>query len=242
MEITTIKAKPRTAVGKHPVRELRTQGYIPAVVYGDGKDPESVQVGEYDLVNHMRHHHRVFQLDVAGKQQSILLQDVQWDVLTDRVTHVDFKRIDLTKPISVLVEVMFLGHPVGIAKGGRLIKDHPEVRVKCLPMEIPESLEVNVASLDIDDKIVAKTVVLPKGVTLDMPAEAVVCHVAYQKVEVLPAATPAVAEAAAAPAEGAAAPAAGAAAPAADAKKGAAAPAADAKKAPPAAGDKPAKK
>ena len=248
MEITTIKAKARTAIGKSHVRELRQQGYVPAVVYGDGKEPTAVQLDETDLQSHLRHHHRVFQLEVGGQQQAIYLQEVQWDPIADRVLHVDLKRVDLTKPMSVLVEINFLGHPVGISKGGRFIKDHPQLRVKCLPTKIPDNFEVNVGHLEIDAKILASEVKLPEGVTLDILPSTVVCHVVFQKVEVIAAPAAAVVEGAV-PAEGAAAaPAAGAAAGAAPAaagdKKGAggaaagAAPA-DAKKA---GGDKGAKK
>lgn len=239
MEITTIKAKARTALGKSHVRELRMQGYVPAVVYGEGKTPESVQIDETDLQSHLRHHHRVFHLDVSGSTQAIYLQEVQWDSLNDRPLHVDFKRVDLKKPLSVAVEVTFLGHPVGISKGGRFIKDHPQVKVLCLPTEIPEGLEIGVGHLEIDQKIVASELKLPAGVKLDMPADTVVCHVVFQKVEVI------AAPAAAATAEGAAAAEGGAPAAAAPAAGGdkKAAPAAAAggdKKA--AGGDKPAAK
>ena len=119
MEITTIKAKSRTALGKSHVRQLRIDGFVPAVVYGEGKEAQSLQIQESDLLSHLRHHHRVFQLDTGAGTQAAYLQEVQWDAITDRALHVDFKRVDLTKPISVMVEVTFTGHPAGIAKGGR---------------------------------------------------------------------------------------------------------------------------
>ena len=135
------------------------------------------------------------------------MQDIQFDVLTDRPRHCDFRRIDLTKPIEVEVEVTLLGIAPGIAKGGTLVKDHAHVTVRCLPTEIPDAIEVSVATLDLDMSLTAADVPLPKGVELVVDRDTVICHVA-KLVAQAAAAPAAVVEAApaadAAPAAGAA--------------------------------------
>jgi large subunit ribosomal protein L25 len=209
MQVARLKAEVRSALGRAEVKTLRAQGWLPAVVYGEGKDPQSISISEWELEQHIKHHHRVYSLEIDGSKQDAYLQDVQHDSLSDRLRHVDFKRIDLTKPIEIEVEVTFVGHPVGLGKGGVLIKDHPLIKVRCLPTAIPEELEATIGHLEIDQSLQAKEVPLPQGVQLAVPPEFVVCHVAKLVVQVV--AAPAAPVAEGAPAAEGAAPAAGAA-------------------------------
>ena len=201
MQVVRMKAERRTALGRNRVAKLRADGWMPAVVYGEGKEAVSISISEWELEQHIKAHHRVFQLDIAGQAQAAFLQEVSWANTTDRPVHADFKRIDLTKPIESAVEVAFAGHPVGLGKGGTLVKDHVQVMIRCLPTEIPDSIEHDVSSLEIDQYLTAGELKLPAGVTLVSEAKMPVCHVAKLVVQEI-------------------APAPAAAAPAADAKAG----------------------
>ncbi len=206
MQVVRMKAERRTALGRNQVANLRQQGWLPAVVYGDGKEPVSISVSEWELEQHVKAHHKVFQLEIAGQAQAALLQEVAWYATSDRPQHADFKRIDLNKPIDTEVEVSLIGHPVGLGKGGTLMKDHVVIEVRCLPTEIPDHIEYDVSKVDLDEFVHASQLTLPKGVTLLTAPSTTICHVAKLVVQAVPEAAPA-----AAPAEGAAAPAAGAA-------------------------------
>ncbi len=207
MQVVRMKAERRTALGRNRVAQLRQQGWLPAVVYGDGKEPVSISISEWELEQHVKAHHRVFQLDISGQPQAALLQEVTWQNTSDHPVHVDFKRIDLNKPIETEVEVALAGHPVGLGKGGTLMKDHMKVVIRCLPTAIPDSIEHDISKLEIDGYLTAGELKLPQGLTLVSAPTMPICHVAKLVVQEV-------------------APAADAAAPAADAK---AAPAADAK-------------
>ncbi|MEY4672332.1 MAG: hypothetical protein RL148_116 [Planctomycetota bacterium] len=223
MKVAKLKGERRTALGRNQLNHLRAQGWLPAVVYGESKEPMSIAISEWELEQHIKHHHKVFQLEIDGTSQAAFLQDIAWDVLTDHPLHVDFKRVDLNKPIQVEIEATFTGHPVGAGKGGTLIKDHAKFMVNCLPTAIPEIFEVDVSKLDLDQNILAKDLVLPAGLTLAVSGDLVICHVAKLAGPAEPAAAPAAEAApAAAPAAGGAAPAKGA--PAAAPAKGAPAP------------------
>ena len=224
MQVARMKAERRTALGRNRTQSLRAQGWMPAVVYGEGQEAVSISISEWELEQHLKAHHRVFQLDIGGVAQAAFLQEVALHTTSDRPLHADFKRIDLTKPIEADVEVALAGHPVGLSKGGTLIKDHIVIKVRCLPTAIPDSIAHDVTKLEIDDYVHAGQLVMPAGVTLVTPATAAVCHVA--KIVVVEVAAPV----AAVPAAGEAAPAGDKAAPAAG------------DKAAPAAGDKPAAK
>ncbi|MFO1077551.1 MAG: 50S ribosomal protein L25 [Planctomycetota bacterium] len=198
MKVVPMKAERRTAAGRNQLKSLRQQGWLPAVVYGEGRDNVAIQISEWELDQHVKQHHKVFTLDVAGSTETAFLQEVAWHPISDRPLHVDFKRIDLTKEIEAEIEIELAGHPAGLGKGGTLVKDHQLVRVRCLPTAMPESIEHDVSKLEIDDYLNAGQLQLPEGVTLVSPASMPICHVA--KIVVQVAAAPA------APAEGAAAP------------------------------------
>ncbi len=204
MQVVRMKAERRSALGRNRTKALRAEGWLPAVVYGDGQEPLSISISEWELEQHVKAHHRVFQLEIAGTAQAAFLQDIAWQSTTDRPLHADFKRIDLTKPIEADVEVALLGHPIGLAKGGTLMKDHITIKVRCLPTAIPDAIEHDVTKLEIDDYVTAGQLALPQGVELVTPPASAVCHVAKVVVqEAAPA--PAVATdaaAAAAPAAG----------------------------------------
>lgn len=205
MKVVRMKAERRTALGRNQVAQLRAQGWIPAVVYGDGKEPASLAISEWELEQHVKAHHKVYQLEVAGVAQAAFLQAVSWHAVSDRPLHADFKRIDLTKPIDTDVEVALAGHPVGVGKGGTLMKDHVLIKVRCLPTEIPDHIEYDVSKVEIDEFVLASQLVMPTGVTLLTAPTTSICHVVKLVAQELPTVAPA-----AAPADGAAAPAAGA--------------------------------
>ena len=178
MQVARMKAESRNALGRNQLRALRAKGWTPAVVYGEKKEALSISISEWELEQHIKKHHKVFRLEIDGKAQDAMLQDIQFDVITDHPVHCDFIRVDLTKPIEVEVEVAFAGYAVGIGRGGTLVKDHALIKVRCVPTAIPESLEVTVDSLDLDMSICAREVALPAGVELVSDGDLVVCHVA----------------------------------------------------------------
>ena len=177
MEVTKITVEPRTAKGRNQVLRLREEGKVPAVLYGQGKDPVNLAVAEREVDRHVRQHHKVFLLTMGGKEQAIFMQDVQWDCLTDRAVHLDFRRIDLNQPMKIVVELYYLGHAVGLGKGGRMVKDQIELAVECLPAAIPEQIEVKVSDLDVGDEITASQLELPEGCSLDVPDDTTICRV-----------------------------------------------------------------
>jgi large subunit ribosomal protein L25 len=180
MEVTVIKAEKRNAIGTNQVARLRAAGKIPAVIYGRGNENLHVALAENEFDRHMRQHHRVFAVQVDDVKESIYLQAVQWDSITDRPLHVDLKRIDLNEEISLSIDLVFLGHPVGISKGGRLVKDMNELPVRCLPAAIPEFIELTINELDLDMKVLARDLTLPEGVRLDVAPDALVCHLVLE--------------------------------------------------------------
>ncbi len=235
----------REGTGRSASRRLRKAEKIPAILYGKHTKPETLAVNAPEFVKLLK--------EIAGRAALIelkrdagatalsFLQEVQRDPITDRYLHVDLQEVKENEKMIISVLVRVTGEAYGVkTEGGVLDTQTKRLRIRTLPKDLPDFIEVNVTELKMGEAIHVSDIKTAAGVELlDDPMQAVVLCVAPPEEEVVAVATPAAGEGApaAAGAEGAAAPAAGAAAPAA----GAAAPAkGDAKAAAPAAGAKPA--
>jgi large subunit ribosomal protein L25 len=209
-----LKALKRDKVGTRPARKLRAEGRITASMEAEGANPHlDFHIDEHTFLATRRHHTHLYEIDLAGKVETALVHELQWDTFGDKIQHVEFKRVRRDVKTEALVELEFIGHP----KGGMLNHLVTQVTVSCLPDQIPDSIEVPVGKLEADGVVLAKELVMPQGVELVSPkGDYKIAVVVIAKVE-----EPVAVAAAEAPVEGAAAPAAAAGAPA----KGAAAPA-----------------
>jgi len=167
----TLSASTRNAKGE----KVRAQGYLPAVVYGVGAETISLnmdygvfmkifkEAGESSLIDLM------LDSKEAGK---VLVQDVQYDPVTDKMTHVDLRRIDMSKPITATVQLRFAGEaPVVKEQGGTLVRGVDQVEVKCLPQDLVAHINVDLSSLTTFDHVIRiSDLVLPPGVAIVNPS------------------------------------------------------------------------
>lgn len=213
-----LKTAIRPKVGTRSARVLRLQGRIPASLQGEGKPHVDLSIDEHEFLGARRHHEHVFQLEFeGGGSDSVMVKELQWHPLGDSITHVEFRRVDLTRETEAEVMLEFVGHP----KGGVLNHLVSNITVAAIPSKIPDAIEVNVDAMELGKPLFARDLKLPEGVRLVTAPNVSVAVVVIVKEEVA-------APVAAAAAEGAA-PAAGAekaAAPAAAGDKAGAAPAA----------------
>jgi large subunit ribosomal protein L25 len=248
MKVVTLKTEMRNGTGKSQARRARREGKVPAIVYGEGKSPETIALPHHEFRMAVDGGARVIDLDIAARGvERVLLSEVQYDALGMNVVHADFLRMDPEHELELHVPIDFEGTPKGLAEGGVLTILRDTLKVRCLPRDIPERFLLEVSGLGLNESVSAGKIELPAGVKLAQdPYDTIVtCAIPRVKVEEVPAAAAeAVTAEGAVAAEGAsAAPAAEGAAPAAGAagaKPGAAA--APAKGAAPAGADKGAKK
>jgi large subunit ribosomal protein L25 len=194
----TIAATSRETRGKNEARRLRVKGSMPAVLYGTGLDPLAVAVSPKELtgiLNSKTGHNTIFNLNVADKENvPVMIVDWQYDPIKDNLLHVDLKRIDLTKRIQVKVPVVTVGDPKGVKlQGGIHEIITREVEIECLPDDIPEVFNMNVAELTIGQSVRASDIPMLGSMKLLSPGDAVISHVVSLRAE-----EPAAAEAAAA--------------------------------------------
>ena len=167
-EQLTLPAETRERAGKGASRELRRDGRVPAVVYGDKKEPMSVHVEEKALAKALSTGHfmnTVVMIDVGGKAHRTLPKDVQFHPVTDRPIHVDFLRIGAHSSVTVAIPVRFDNEEAspGLKRGGVLNVVQHEVELVCDASEIPDELHIDLTGLEIGDSIHISAVKLPKG-------------------------------------------------------------------------------
>jgi len=164
-----ITVQRRQDIGKGVARQIRMAGRIPGVVYGPETDPIPVSVEEREFRTAMRHASSgsILNLSLDGKETKAVLREMQRDPVTSRVLHIDFHAISMNKPIHVAIPIHFVGTPVGVkVDGGIMQATMREIEISCLPINIPEHLEVNVAELRIGDSIHVGNVSIPNATIL----------------------------------------------------------------------------
>ncbi len=153
---TTLKAKPRTDLRGSATKNIRSQGYVPAVLYGNKTESQPLSVEGVDFLKAVREKGRngLFSLELEGsKKHQVMIHEIQRDPLKGDYVHVDFFEVDMTSEIETSVPVKLVGEAAGSKEGGIVSHILYEVTVRCMPADIPEVIEVDIASLNIGDSI-----------------------------------------------------------------------------------------
>lgn len=169
-ETYELKAEARERVGKGSSRELRRNGLIPAVIYGDNKNPVAIALTRKDVAKKLQDGGfmtTVATLDVNGDKYRVLPKDYQLDPVRDFILHVDFLRVSATTQVQVAVPVHFINEEKspGIKRGGVLNIVRHEVDLNCSADSIPDSLVVDLTGMEIGDSVHISAITLPTGVT-----------------------------------------------------------------------------
>jgi len=169
-ETKVLKAQAREGVGKGAARELRRQGLVPAVIYGDKQPPVTISLAYKDAMKHiyaggfLSH---VIDLDVDGTVHRVIPRDYQLDPVKDFALHVDFLRVGANSTVKVEVHVTFINEEQspGLKRGGTLNVVRHTVEVLAPNASIPEEITVDLSGTEIGDSIHISAVQLPAGVT-----------------------------------------------------------------------------
>lgn len=176
----TLTARQRERVGSRYAQRLRGRGSLPAIVYGHGQDPLSIEFNAHEANLHFAKGERVFVLHLEGaKDEYVLLQDLQFDHLGTEIIHADFRRVDLAERVEVSVPLVFVGTARGLKTPGTLLI-HPvtHLELECAVTNLPDLLEVDISGLDVHEHLTAAQIPLPKPtMKLRTPPETVVVGV-----------------------------------------------------------------
>ncbi|MEJ2680294.1 MAG: 50S ribosomal protein L25/general stress protein Ctc [Gammaproteobacteria bacterium] len=172
-EVFTINAQPRNDLGKGASRRLRRlEGLVPGIVYGSGKASTPISIVYRDLIKLLENesfYSHILTMNVGDAHEQVVLKDIQRHPAKDIPTHIDFLRIDDTHIIRMNVPLHFINEAQckGVKTGGGVV-DHQmtEVEVQCLPQNLPEYIEVDMADLNLGDAIHLSQLKLPSGVKI----------------------------------------------------------------------------
>lgn len=189
-KILDLQAEPRTQSGTGAVNRLRKAGTIPAALYGAKVKPTTIQVHGKTfskLLEGSASDNILVSLKLAGGQEQLaLVQEVQHDYLRGGILHVDFHAVAADEEIHANVPVVIVGEAKGAKLGGMVEAIHHEIEVRCLPKDLPESIQVDVTNLEVGKGIHVSEIAFPEGVICRLGGDVVIVMCEEPKVEAEP--------------------------------------------------------
>ncbi len=173
----TIEVKKRELVGSLQLKKLRSQGLVPAVLYGHGEGNVNLSVRKDALGLVIRHGSKILSL-TGDINDTALLREVQWDTFGVEILHIDLNRVSQSETVEVTLSVELHGEAPGLSEGGQLNFITHELTINCPASEIPEHLIVPVGGLHLGQSIHANEVKLPEGASMVTQGGVVVVQVA----------------------------------------------------------------
>jgi large subunit ribosomal protein L25 len=170
----SLTALPREDRGKNAMRKLRSQGFVPAVLYGHGDETRSLSLRAQELeklLSSISVENTIIDLDIEGsKPTQTLIREVQHHPARKAVLHVDFLQIHANEKIHLEVPIRLHGSPIGVRdQGGILQEVLRDLHVECLPKDIPEAIDLDIENLGIGDVIHVSDVSAPNVRILNDP-------------------------------------------------------------------------
>lgn len=190
MNRISLSVEQRTQTGKGPSRRLRAAGKVPAILYGKKSEPLKLSLSPLELIRATEKggSNPIFQLNIKGGERTItrsaILKEKQIRPLDSALLHIDFLEVSMDETLEVNVPVECEGTPVGVEKGGIFQQVIRELKIRCLPGDIPSVIKVDVSNLDQGHALHVSDIKLPTGVTVaDDLSAAVATVVAPRKEE-----------------------------------------------------------
>ena len=178
----------RDSSGKGVARSLRSSGRVPAIIYGHGREPQSLSIDTRELeklLSHISAENTVIDLTVDGKSARTLIREIQRHPFKRQILHVDFQELVAGEKVIVRLPIVLMGVPAGVRMdGGVLDQTLRELEVEVDPANIPNHVEVDVTELHIGSSVHVSDITLPEGVEIVGDGDASVCVVSAPRAAV----------------------------------------------------------
>ena len=189
-----LSATSRTEKGKGVAKRLRSEGKLPAVVYGHKTDPIALTIDSKQLLKLIvegKSEHKLFGLSIEGNgkpiEKIVMIKELQIDPLKRNFLHVDFFEVAMDEEITLSLVIKLVGEAPGVEMGGMLQQVRREIEIKCLPSQIPDTVEIDVSALNIGDSVHLNDIQLPEGIKVlddaDLTIATVLAPVVEKEVE-----------------------------------------------------------
>jgi len=178
----------RDLKGSKDLRQLRQDMKIPGVYYSYDGSNILFQISNNEVKNAIQSGANIFTVNVGGNEQNVVFKSVQYHPVTEQIIHIDLYGVDMNKPISIKIPIIYVGTPLGVStEGGVVVTNLNEIEISCLPSDIPENIEVDISNVSIGENIQAGDVDLGdkfKLVTLEDSTLMSVTHVVVEETPV----------------------------------------------------------
>jgi large subunit ribosomal protein L25 len=161
MKSIAISGSPRENVGKRDAKELRYQSLVPAVLYGGPTQTHfAVSAADLKAVVYTPVVHFI-DLQIAGVTSQAIIKDLQFHPLTEQIIHVDFLLLDAKKPVTIEIPIKLTGSSSGVKAGGKLVQKLRKLRIKALPKDHLDAIEVSIEGLEVGKSVKVAEISLP---------------------------------------------------------------------------------
>ncbi len=175
-----LTAEPRKGAGKGVARKLRAAGRIPAVVYGHGKPSRALSVDAKDLF-HLLHGaaggNVLIDLVIDGEKTMAMAREIQRDHVRGEYLHVDFLEVRRDEKVTVDVPIHLVGESAGVKAGGVLEHHLWDLKIECLPQDLPDAIEADISALNVNDTLRVADIVVPDVCTVLTPEDETIAAV-----------------------------------------------------------------
>lgn len=166
--------------------QLRNSGRIPAVLYGLNEQNQNIHVDSMEMAQHIRRHGKNSMVDLdiqGGKTEKVIINEVQKDNLKDRIVHVDFKRVNMNRPMITTVPITLMGEAAGAKQGGVVQFQTRELEIRCLPTDRPETIPLYVSELEIGSSLAVKDLDIPPGVEVQHELDEIIVSIVAPRLQ-----------------------------------------------------------
>src|SRR5438477_4543681 len=182
MAIVSFNATARDTTGKGAARSLRSNGQVPAVIYGHGREPQPLSLNARDLdkmLGHIQAESTVIEVSFGGTTSKTLIREIQRHPIKRQILHVDFQALVAGEKVTVSIPIVLIGIPEGVRLEGAVL-DHTlrELEIEVDPANIPDHVELDVTNMVIGDSLHVSDIKLPEGVEVQNDPETSVAVVA----------------------------------------------------------------
>jgi len=169
MKAITIEGQLRTAFGKSATRQLRSEGKVPAVIYGGANEVNFT--AEAAALKNLVYtpDFMVVEVNVGGNTHKCVLKDLQFDKVSDKLIHIDFLELVEDKKVTVTLPLKFTGTPAGVKAGGKLVTKIKSLKVKLFPKDLRENIELDLSGLELNGNVRVQDVPAPNMEIMNSP-------------------------------------------------------------------------
>ena len=184
----TLSASVRLRSGSGALKQMRREGFTPAVIYGATQENVNIKIVSKpftDLLHASASENILVNIDIEGVDggaKLALIQDVQHDPITKAILHADFHAVNQNDEIHATIPLNFTGTPAGVKNGGLLQQQVHDLEVHCLPKDLPEMISADVSALEMNDLMRINELTLPEGVTLTLAPDIIVALISEPRV------------------------------------------------------------